>query len=115
MTPHEEENCFSVDMTVRNLPKPKEFVVRWDYPRMLLAKELNPEALRRPQTKNKVCTDREFVETVLGDEPRNYRTVISRAREHFGMSEATVNRYLARLKAAGLIRHEGGLYWPNRQ
>ena len=29
---------------------------------MRVAKDLNPEALRRPQAKNKVCTDKEFVE-----------------------------------------------------
>ncbi len=115
MTPHEEEKCFSVNMTVRNLPQLDDFVVRWDYPRMVLAKDLNPEALRRRQTKNKVCTDKEFVEAVLGTESRNYQSVVSRAREIFGMSEATTNRYLSRLKAAELICHSGGLYWANRQ
>ena len=34
---------------------------------MKLARELNPDALRRPQSKNKVCSDREFVEVVLGE------------------------------------------------
>jgi hypothetical protein len=48
---------------------------------------------------------------VLGNESLNNRKVVSRARECFGMSEASTNRYLARLKAAGLICHSGGLYW----
>jgi hypothetical protein len=64
LTPHEEEDCFTVSTILRNLPQMDEFVVRWDYPRMLLAKDLNPDALRRPQAKNKVCTDREFAEAV---------------------------------------------------
>jgi hypothetical protein len=115
LTPHEEEGCFTVSTVLRNLPQMDDFVVRWDYPRMLLAKDLNPDALRRPQAKNKVCTDREFVEAVLGNESRNYQGVVRRAREDLAMSEATTNRYLARLKEAGLICHSGGLYWANRQ
>ncbi len=82
---------------------------------MRVAKDLNSDALRRPQAKNKVCTDREFVEAVLGSETRNYRGVVSRAREIFVMSEATTNRYLTRLKAAELVCHSGGLYWANCQ
>lgn len=82
---------------------------------MLLAKDLNPDALRRPQAKNKVCTDLEFVRQVLGEDSINYKNVVNRARELFEMSEATINRYLARLKAAGLICHSGGLYWAAKQ
>ena len=115
VTPHEEDDCFSVNMTLRNLPRVPEFVVRWEYPLMRVARDLNPEALRRPQGRNKACTDREFVELVLGKEPMNYRSVVSRGRECFGMSEASTNRYLARLKAVGLICHSGGLYWAAHQ
>ena len=111
LTPHEEEGCFTVSTILRNLPQLEEFVVRWDYPRMLLANELNPDALRRPQAKNKVCSDREFVEAVVGAESRNYKGVVTRAREVLEMSEASVNRYLSRLKEAELICHSGGLYW----
>jgi hypothetical protein len=115
LTPHEEPDCFTVSTVLRNLPQLDEFVVRWNYPLMQVASDLNPDALRRPQSKNKVCTDREFVELVLGKESMNYRKVVSRARECFGMSEASTNRYLARLKAAGLICHSGGLYWAAHQ
>src|SRR5512135_1313357 len=52
MTRHEEEDCFTVTSILRNLPQLPEFVVEWDYPLMRLAKELNPEALRRPQGRN---------------------------------------------------------------
>jgi len=115
LTPHEEEGCFTVSTILRNLPQLEEFVVRWDYPRMLLANELNPDALRRPQAKNKVCSDREFVEAVVGAESRNYKGVVTRAREVLEMSEASVNRYLSRLKEAELICHSGGLYWAAHQ
>jgi RecA-family ATPase len=42
LTPHEEDDCFSVNMTLRNLPRVAEFVVRWEYPLMRVDKELNP-------------------------------------------------------------------------
>ena len=32
LTPHEEERCFSVNMTLRNLPQKPDFVLEWDYP-----------------------------------------------------------------------------------
>src|SRR5215467_2483946 len=57
LTPHEEADCFTVSTVLRNLPQVDEFVVRWDYPLMKVANDLNPEALRRPQGRSKVCTD----------------------------------------------------------
>jgi hypothetical protein len=111
LTPHEEEDCFSVNMTLRNLPRMPEFVVRWDYPLMKLAPELNPDALRRPQARNKVCTDREFVEAVLGEGGKAHGTVIRDAANDLGMSRATAARYLQRLVSAGLVHSSGGLYW----
>ena len=115
MTPHEEQDCFTVNMTLRNLPRVEDFVVEWIYPIMRVAGELNPEALRRPQGRKKACTDREFVEVVLEKKSMNNGSVVSRARECFRLSEASTNRYLARLKAAGLICHSGGLYWAAHQ
>ena len=115
LTPHEEPDCFTVTSILRNLPQLPEFVVGWDYPLMRVAKDLNPDALRRPQSKNKLCSDKEFVDAVLGSESKNYKGVITQARELFEMSEATTNRYLSRLKEAGLICHSGGLYWASHQ
>lgn len=110
LTPHEEEDCFTVSTILRNLPQVDEFVVRWDYPRMLLASDLNPDALRRPQAKNKVCSDREFVERFIGGRPVARREIVAAAGEE-GISARTVDRYLQRLADAGLICSGSGLYW----
>jgi hypothetical protein len=115
LTPHEEEHCFTVTSILRNLPQLPEFVVEWQFPLMRLAKDLNPEALRRPQAKNKKCTDLEFMTSVIGRDTLNYKSVMSRARELYEMSEATANRYLTRLKEQNLICHSGGLYWAAHQ
>ncbi|TAK98821.1 MAG: AAA family ATPase [Verrucomicrobia bacterium] len=115
LTPHEEENCFTVTSILRNLPQLPEFVVSWDYPLMRLAADLNPDALRRPQSKNKVCSDKEFVEAALGDKPKSFSAVIETARSQLGMSPATAKRYLNRLKEAEVICQSGGLYWAAHQ
>jgi hypothetical protein len=115
MTPHEEDGCFTVSMTLRNLPQVDEFVVEWVYPLMRVASELNPEALRRPQGKNKVCTDREFVDVVFENRGLATKQIRERAGEVFGMSPRSADRYLARNLAAGVIRHSGGLYWAANQ
>jgi hypothetical protein len=115
LTPHEEENCFTVTSILRNLPQLPEFVVTWDFPLMRVAKDLNPDALRRPQAKNKVCSDKEFVEAVLGDKARNFTSVVQIAQAQLDMSPATTKRYLSRLKEAGVICASGGLYWAANQ
>jgi general stress protein YciG len=59
---------------------------------MLVASDLNPEALRRPQSKNKVCSDREFVETVLREGGKAHGTIIRDAARDLEMSRATAAR-----------------------
>ena len=110
LTPHEEPDCFTVSPVLRNLPQVDEFVVQWDYPLMRLAPDLNPDALRRPQSKNKVCTDSEFVDQLVGDTP-NSRSNIVAAGAKLGISRTSVDRYLGRLTEAGLICCGNGLYW----
>jgi hypothetical protein len=46
ITPHEEEEALVVQATLRNLPAPKPFVIRWGYPLMRLAPHLDPKKLK---------------------------------------------------------------------
>lgn len=115
LTPHEEPECFTVSTVLRNLPQVDEFVVEWDYPLMRLAPELNPGALRRPQSKNKVCSDREFVEAVMTTEGKAFINIVSEAKAALKMSPRTTATYLKRLVGKGLIRSGGGLYWAPAQ
>lgn len=110
LTPHEEPDCFTVTSILRNLPQQPEFVVSWDYPLMRVAKDLNPDALRRPQAKNKVCSDKEFVEQFLSSTPTARGTIVNEASKS-AISPATTDRYLKRLSESGLITSSGGLYW----
>ena len=100
---------------LRNLPQLPEFVVEWNYPLMKTAVDLNPEALRRPQSKRKVTTDKDFMETVLGDESKAFGAIVRDAGSQLKMSRRTTARYLNRLLEAGLIAQASGLYWVASQ
>jgi len=111
LTPHEEPGCFTVTSILRNLPQLEDFVVSWEFPLMRLANDLNPEALRRPRGKSKLCTDKEFLTVAVGPDGRGFASVMAAAATDLGMTERSARRYLARLKAAEMVRHAGGLYW----
>ncbi len=116
LTPHEEPDCFTVTSVLRNLPQVPEFVVEWDYPLMRLAPELNPEALRRPQSRNKICTEHEFMEAVLSDGTgKAFGTIVKDAASLLSMSRRSVANYLKRAVDSGLVRTSGGLYWREQR
>ena len=52
-TKHEQEDCFTVEATLRNHPPIEPFVVRWEFPIMCVDSTLNPAQLKqagRPET-----------------------------------------------------------------
>jgi RecA-family ATPase len=111
MTPHEEEDCFTVNTILRNLARKDPFVVAWQFPKFRVADELNPDALRRPQSKLKTCTDLEFIDSLLTSQPKSRANIVSEAKEAFEMSRGSVDRYLKRLSTNGLIGQSAGVYW----
>jgi hypothetical protein len=58
LTPHEEENAFVAEATLRNFPPMKPFVLTWEYPLLDFAPDLDPRKLRgKPGAKPKYTTD----------------------------------------------------------
>jgi len=110
LTPHEEPDCYTVTSILRNLPQIPEFVLSWTFPLMRIASDLNPDALRRPQSKQKVCTDKEFLDQLLSSAPKSRGSIVSEASK-IGISSATTDRYLKRLVDYNVICCGGGLYW----
>lgn len=49
MTPHTEEECFTVDTTLRNFPPQKAFVVRWEWPLFHRDEMFDPEDIKKPK------------------------------------------------------------------
>jgi hypothetical protein len=85
-------------------------VVGWDYPLMKVAKDLNPDALRKQKGRDKVCTDKEFMNQFISDTPTARSYIVAEAGKT-GISARTVDRYLNRLVESGLMCSGGGLYW----
>ena len=50
MTRHEEEDCFTVEATLRDFPPVSSFVVGWSFPMMQRREELNPEKLKKAKS-----------------------------------------------------------------
>jgi hypothetical protein len=49
MTAHEKDDCYSIEMTLRNLPPQHSFVVRRQHPLMVIDSQLNPANLKKPK------------------------------------------------------------------
>lgn len=111
LTPHEEDDHFTCNSILRNFARMEDFVLRWEWPLMIRADGLNPDALRRPQAKNKICTDRDFIDTLLEAEPQPPSAIITKASHCLSMSKPTTQRYLSRLSKAKLIGSHAGMYW----
>ena len=108
LTPHEEAECFTVSCILRNHAPTEEFVVRWHYPLMEEAPELNPAALKTPQSKNKKCTDQEFLDACFPDKsPVAKSLVVTMAKDKFGMEKSSVYNRFNALFDANLLRESG--------
>jgi hypothetical protein len=109
ITPHEEENCFTVSSILRCLPSKADFVVRWECPLMKRI-ALDPSSLRSPSTPRKLWTDLEFIETCVPETPSRLKTIRDLAGKNGGHPRSA-DRYLKRLVGAGVIGYSAGLYW----
>gem|GEM_PF-2373947 len=96
MTRHEEDDCFSVDVTTRNLPPVQPFVVRWDYPVMVVDNELNPAKLKKAGIESKY--DANELAVLLAERPLTSSEWQTRALEELGMSRAAFYRIKNTLK-----------------
>ena len=82
-------------------------------PILRLARELNPDALRRPEGRNKVCTDRQFVDAVLGCGALGFRMVVEAAKLSFRITRATAGWCLAQRRGSGVVNQSAGAYWAS--
>jgi len=62
LTPHEEEDCFTMDFTLRDFAPVKSNVLRWQYPFFRVDPRLDPEALKQPKGKAKTSLSVEDLE-----------------------------------------------------
>jgi hypothetical protein len=109
MTPHEENDCFTVDSTLRNLAPIKPFVVQWDYPLFVRQEELNPDRLKKRGPKGKPPEKLlDVLSQFNGTEPKD---VIKAMKDQHDVTRATVYRMKDALEERGLLKTEDGLWF----
>lgn len=105
-TPHEDEDCMTVEMALRNFSPIEPFVVRWIYPRWQRDDEMDPKELKRAGGK--------FAETItaadlldaLGDSTMTPAEWIKAA----GISRSSFYRKRQELVDLGKVVQFGGLF-----
>lgn len=102
MTKHEEEDCYTIDTILRNLPEQPPFVVKWNYPLMIHEPYLDPENLKKA-----VGRKNEFDETVIlaaiSENILSNPISITEWAEKVNVPRRTLSNYAAKLRASGRI------------
>ena len=62
LTSHEDDNCWVVDTTARNYPKPPKIVVECRFPNFVPVDDADPDNLRKPGGSKKRFTDEQVIE-----------------------------------------------------
>lgn len=112
MTKHEEEDAFTVELTLRNHPPQEAFVVRRRHPLMIRDSSLDPAKLKQAGGRRQE-TSGDDVLKLLGDEPMTYTEWAQRAKDELLISLPTFKRRVRELRDAGRVRQspmEGGKY-----
>jgi RecA-family ATPase len=110
-TKHEQEDCFTVDATLRNHPPIKSFVVRWEYPLMSVDVTLNPTQLKQPGRPELYHAD-DLLKLI--DQPMKAKDIVKVAHDELDMPRRRVFELLADLKASERLNQpqERGEYEP---
>jgi hypothetical protein len=108
MTPHEEEECFTVDATLRNFPPLKPFVVRWDWPVFHRDYESDPMKLKKSAAQEEAQFQPKYsvdmlVERLMVQAGTTIKDLKKQCDEDLGMSKATFYRLLQQGIADGVI------------
>jgi hypothetical protein len=108
-TRHEENDCFTVDATLRNHPPIKPFVVRWEYPLMCIDSLLDPAQLKQAGAAVKQFHDNQLLNLLSGSMSAvEFRKL---AEKKIGMSERTFYRLFADLKQSDAVKENENGKW----
>jgi hypothetical protein len=100
----ENENCFSVETTLRDFPPIDPFAVRWDFPRFRLDSDLDPEKLKARQSgRPKLSSAEHLASLIHADESISYTDLQRRASELCQIKKRTFERRLSEAKNQKLI------------
>lgn len=90
-----EPDAFAVEMTLRNFPQQSPFAIRWNYPEMVRAPDLDPAKLKKPGGSAPVYTIEDIIEHLEeGDTTTKW---MGKCRDEAGISKTTFYRLLKTL------------------
>ena len=108
-TPHAEDEAFSVDMILRNLPPQDPFSIKWNFPHFSRADELDPADLKQPRTGRERSVDvAEIMEHFEdGITTKKWR---QKCADEGNVSKSTFHRRMTEAKDTGLIVRNGSAW-----
>jgi hypothetical protein len=113
LTKHKEEqdNAYTVDLTLRNFPEQPSFVVAWNFPLMTMRVNLNPEDLRQARGR-KAAYEEEDLLNVLGQDRLSTTEWQQRAKEE-GISQSGFYRLYKLLQKSRQIEKGDDGKWEH--
>ena len=108
-TRHEEPDCFTVDMALRNHPPQNAFVVRWEYPLFVVDSVLDPIRLKKAGGRPQLATPTQILD-LLDEEPLKAVQWQKLASEEFGIASSTFYSIKNELQEHGRVESIGGAF-----
>jgi hypothetical protein len=109
-TRHEEADCFTVEMTLRNHPPREAFVVRWEFPLFAVENLLDPAQLKQAGRKPDESFAAEKIFELL-TKPMSTKAWQKLAADELGASRATFFRRKDALETEQKIRKDAAGKW----
>jgi hypothetical protein len=110
MTAHEEKDCFTIEPILRSFAPIEPWVVRWNYPVMERASELNPAKLKKAPGAFEAKYHVDQLVEALGTGSLTFGKLVDKTKAVFGMSKATTDRLLKQGIAAKTIEKTNTVY-----
>jgi len=108
-TRHEQPDCFTVEMTLRNHPPQKPFVVKWGFPLFNVESLLDPNKLKRAGGRPQLATQTQILD-LLDEKPLKAVEWQKLASEEFGIASSTFYDMKRDLQERGRIQKNAGLF-----
>jgi len=105
-TAHEEPDCFTVDCILRNFPPVAPFVVRWQFPLMMRAAELDPADIKKSAGR-KPQHDPLKLLAVIADRTVSNPITFSEWADLAGLPRKTLSNYTVNMRLKGWLRTVG--------
>lgn len=109
MTAHDQEDCYSVECTLRNCKPKPAFVVRWKHPLMERQAGMDPSELKGSEPGRPKEHHADKLLELLRDDLLTFKEFQLRAVDH-GMSASTFKRLLGEILESGQVAKEGTVY-----